>query len=259
MGRHTVLVDGLIDGGTVEHASRDAGYQTPDPRLRDGGTLLRWLLATGLMLVLHAFWWFWLSPREIVSGAPLARAVHLRVLAGEAGQRIWTPTVLALPTDIGFSGSGITAELGEGPSIRTPRGPVHFLERDAYHAETDDGDEVWTRPPLIVRSPPPPAPADAPARLPPAAGYRVRFNGRLLEDAGLALPPAGDRPWSVTAWIEPDPHGRVGHALIETPSEADGIDRAVLHALYQWRLPPTLRDGAGTITIRYVPAGAPPP
>lgn len=257
MDRRTVLVDGLIDGGTVKNLSQESGYQTPNPRQRERGNLFRWSLAITLMIVIHGFWWFWLSPHIGESVAPAPRATTFRIVTGDMGQRIWTPTVLALPSEIGFSGTVMTNEIGEGPSIRTPQGPVHYLEREIYESVADDGDGVWTRPPLVVRPPPPPGVSvdrDPAVSTTSRPGLRIEFDGNRFEDAGLAQEisvVAGTGSWALSAWVEWKEDGRIGHAFLESSSERPPVDQAVMRILHRWRPASSPAPGAGVLTLRF--------
>jgi hypothetical protein len=221
-------------------------------------------LAIGLMVTLHAFWWFWLSPRAVEAAAPTRRGPSVRLLSGDYGRRIWTPTVLALPTEIGFSGTAMTNQFGEGPSIRMPRGPAYFLMHPAYDAAPTVSGEVWTRPPLVVRSPPPPEPAwegegEAPPPASPSADLLVQFAGRSIPDPeaeGLQIPAgfaAGNQPWRISIWIEFDDRQQVSHALVEESSGLPARDRALLQAVYRWRSRSAPAVPSGSVTIAYIP------
>ena len=218
-----------------------------------------WVLAGLLTITFHMVWGFWFSPRAGSAAAAPSRGPAIRFVGGDHGRQIWVPTVLALPTEIGFSGGAVTNSLGEGPPLRLPRRRPFYLAREGY-AATAAG--APASPPLPVGSPAaPPVPDWAqavPAPAVAAAGLTVRYAGRPIPDplaSGLEIPPrlgSGSENWQITVAVEFTPRRQVAHAILETSSGDPARDRAILQAVYRWRPRTPLPASAGPLSIRYL-------
>ena len=270
MVRRNMLLNELVHGGSVENMSRDSVYQTPSINRHRSTGISHWVLAAVLIILFHVFWLFWLRPgepervRRRVRQGPSLKILTAQSSSEKNIRRIWTPTVLALPTSIGFSGTAISEEISEGPSLRIPRGQIRFLHRDIY-----EGGDIPIAP--LVRN-------HAPARLPPepepvgvlpTSFVQISHESGVQFDLGGALElegllgsdfpnelKQGSQDWEVECWIQFDEKGLVGHVFLETSSGDDRVDHIVRRALHQWIAGPLMYGNAGWVKVYYQPEDA---
>jgi len=219
------------------------------------------------MLCLHFFWLIWLTPARTEKSAPGGRASRFYFLPiGEgnaaAGSRIWSPVLMALPTRAGFSGAAIDQEIGVGPRVEKPSGRVRFLERDQVGwSEHEQGETA------------PPGGSVTSARVPeelawagaertvraPVHGLQLGFSGSLDAGAFARIPmpgvPGSGPSWECEVLLWFDRFGHVSHAFMDATTGNPGHDRAILQAVYQWRL----ATGGETerARIRFIYVGGP--
>ena len=275
MARRNVLLEELVNRGSVENMSRDSVYQTPAIHRRRSTGFSRWVPATILIVVLHVFWLIWLTPaepegvRRYVRPGPSLKILTTQSRSEKSVRRIWTPTVLALPTSIGFSEIAMPEEISEGPSLRTPRGLVRFLNRESYKGgDVPIAQLVWNHSPVRV-----PAELDPePIGILPTSGVTIRFESGLQIDVGggleveallsLDLPrdlEEGSEEWDAEWWIQFDKKGFVDHVFLDHSSGDDRVDHAVRRALHQWKASPLVYGNAGWVKVRYQPDDAESP
>ena len=272
MARRNVLLDELVNRGSVENMSRNSAYQTPAIHRQRSPGFSRWVLAAILIIVLHIFWLIWLTPAEPERVRRHVRpGPSLKILTTQSGseksvRRIWTPTVLALPTSIGFSGIAMLEEISEGPSLRIPRGQVRFLHRESYKgSDVPIAQLVWNH--LPVRLPPELEPD--PVGILPTSGIKMSFESGVQIDVGGGLEVEGllsvDLPrdldegseeWHAECWIQFDKKGFVDHVFLDHSSGDDRVDHAVRRALHQWKSRPLVYGNTGWVKIHYQPDDA---
>lgn len=269
MARRQALMERLVVDGSLR-GPRATVYITPD-RFRDAaGRIPHWILAVILMVLLHAFWWLWLSPATPDPAFRSRAGPGLAYLSPElapdlTGAWVLSPALSALLNPAGIGDMAPAQQFGEAPDLHLPLTPLTYMERAQYLA----GDV----PPLVSAQgavsragewPPPGAPGVAGSRpvLESAAlerleGLRIDVrDGLSREDlAGIEVPggfPTVDRNvWEAIAWIEFDEAGGVDHVFLETPSGDVDRDRILVRSLYRWRLAPEAETRRGRVSMSY--------
>ena len=254
MNRRRALMEKLIRGGSMRRMTSEGVYLTPERSRFTPGRIPHLTMAFILMLSLLGFWWIWLTPAPIEHGVVPARGPRLRLLAADvsrpdAGTRMRSPVLMALPTPAGFSGAGITDEIGVGPHVAAPHGATRFLESaDSVFRRDPMEDGESTRPvddplPALERSRDLGSGVNSVLTLrgrPP--GVHMVFQGSPAHDhfVNATLPegfhPNGSDGWACEVFMSFDSFGAVEHAFVDPVSDDPGRDGAILKRVYQWRL-----------------------
>ena len=264
MIRRRALLERLVRGGSLRSGSSGVVYTTPERVRRAASRMPHLVMATLLMLALHAFWWFWLSPSKPEPAFRPSIPAAIRYASPSVGPdrpsvRIWSPVLSALPTPVGFSDFAVSDETGVGPALRVPQGAIRFLERPTYAdpvppLTTEAGGPSWDGDDAVVF-----ADTSVMDGIP-----ATQFEGlRLLVTDGLTrgelatieipgdLSQSSDGVWEAAAWLDFDDAGSVSHVFLERGTEDVERNRDLVRSLYQWKLQPEVTARRGRVRIHH--------
>jgi len=232
-----------------------------------------WILALLFAVSWHVVWWVWLSADPIEARLVLPETPRVSYMPvtidtlnskGDIHTKIrtlWSPALFSLPSQVGFSRSILTNEIGVRPPLAMPDGDSRFLER---------------LPSMRINMPAEPLPLDmnrvvktletyAPrASLSPVftslsvTGVIVKvelsegLTGRHFKHMNLPELPAlcREKPWEAAAWLEVDPEGRVTHVFLEKKSPAESYDADLVRNIFAWRLKNPGKTVTGRVVVR---------
>ncbi len=207
--------------------------------------------------LLCSFAWFalWLTafrpgPETPIEPKPRP-AVSIRPAIGKSQSPLQSPTLFALPSEKGFSGSFPEGQVDIDLSLEQPRQPEIYLPRQTAAAPAPDQTELIERISLpqnklpapgaaqtaVIRKPEPVTLFFSPELQPRAAETKIPAN--------LEAPPVASARIHLT--VRPD--GTVAHAFFETPMEHP----ALLGAIRRLRFAPAPETTSGRLDIRFNP------
>lgn len=170
----------------------------------------------------------------------------------ETLESLQAPTLFALPSEEGFSGTFPEKRINMALSVKQPHQPETYLARQTTAASAPDQTKLIERIPLPQSElPVPGATPTAVVRQPEKIAFF--FSPELAARAAEIEPPTDIESLpgsSVRIRLTVRPDGSVAHAFFETPVEQP----ALLGSVRKLRFAPAPEETAGWLDIRFTPA-----
>lgn len=209
-------------------------------------------LLIGVLLGAAGWFFFWLFAFRPAPVRTFAAAAHPGVtriaVDDQLLHKLKDPTLFALPSDEGFSGSFIGNRVDLHLSLEKPASPIRYLPQITAAAPGVDrvllsGETELPQNPLpIPGATQRPAPQPAPGlQLFPSPELKSRSDALQLNVIQTGLPETVRVNLSIRA------DGSVEHALFETPA----TNAALLSTVRQLRFKPAAEPSEGWIDIRF--------
>jgi hypothetical protein len=209
---------------------------------------------TAALLCAAGWFAFWLTAFRPAPLGQVVESAHpelTRLIADDATLRkLKAPTLFALPSGEGFSGSFLENRVDLHLSLEKPSSPVRYLPHENTAASGVDR-ALLTEKTALPQSALPVPGATPQEAVRPAAGTRLFLSPELKSRAGEALQlniAAAGLPETVRVNLTIRPDGTVEHALFETPV----TNAALLSAVRQLHFKPATEQTESWIDIRFV-------
>lgn len=201
-----------------------------------------------------AFWMLAFRPGPL---CPVSTTQHPEltrlVTDDETLRKLKAPTLFALPSGEGFSGSFLENRVDLHLSLEKPASPVRYLPHETAAAPGVDR-ALLTEETVLPQSALPVPGTTSHAAVQPVTGTRLflspELKWRASDTLQLNIASAG-LPETVRVNLTVRPDGTVEHALFETPV----TNAALLSAVRQLHFKPAAAQTDGWIDIRFAPEG----
>jgi hypothetical protein len=226
-----------------------------------------WVAAGALALALHGAWWWyarnWTTPVASIGSATSARLQWWPPAEPDAApaQLLWSPVLFALPSEVGFSRSGVGPDAPPRPSLRAnreravlldaPAGPAFPLPDYLPSVEDTVRAHVWDWAPT----------AGGPVF--DLAGRTTGFVLRVswpdgqpaLRASGVGLealaPWLDEKPWEALAYLQFSEQGTVRSVFLEKATASRDRNEALARGLRRLRVDPSERPFACRVLLQY--------
>jgi len=237
------------------------------------GDSLIWTIAILTAIVWHVFIWVRFSRHADETFASVrTRAPQLAYLpeyasdaatAESEARTLMTPVLFSLPSNVGFSKPILQYKEGMLAGNYPHQNEPAFLEHSI--APRQDNFLVWPRhmdsqAAYILNNPSITKPRTTLARdgvVDPKAAIYISFTGALNRELFEAMPLDSkietefDPPWQATVSMNFDSEGLPSHVFLETPTENNDLNSAIILNLYQWRLQSDLGPARGKAILQF--------
>jgi len=264
---------GLAEMPALPSRTPPPAPMTQDRMPRVTGPLLLALLVAVLW---HAFWIVGFRGRSQPARPTIRPLPSLRLAAVPAEadgvaadpRVVWSPVMFSLPTPFGFSRPILETRMDVRPVSGLLEAEPRLLERPPEASAMSAGRDPQLEDILMaylfrVSLPPLEAQVFQAGSLPASSKVELmpEWSGAVF--TAMPLPEnwetAGDHPWELTAHLEVDESGRVGHVFLVHPCEYPKINLSVERALRNWQMAPGSAARSGRVLIRAAgPAAASP-